>query len=78
MLNSRSSLLRLFTGVATDMNLVFLLLQCLDNVQKVSLPARTAAVSPGGGSAMETMTVLMDLMRCRNLMSGFPLNNILF
>lgn len=27
---------------------------------------------------METMTVLMDLMRCRNLIFGFPLNNILY
>lgn len=59
-------------------NLVSLPLQCLDNVPKVSLPAQTAAVLPGGGSAMETMTVLMDLMRCRNLMFGCPFDNILY
>lgn len=54
------------------MNLIRLLPQCLDNVQKVSLPARTAAVLLGGGSAMGTMTVLMDLMRCRKLIFGCP------
>lgn len=35
---------------------------CLDSAQKVSLPAPMAAVLPGGGSVMGTMTVLMDLM----------------
>lgn len=35
---------------------------CLVSVQKVSLPARMAAVLLGDGSAMEIMTALMDLM----------------
>lgn len=54
------------------MNLASLLLQCLDNVQKASLPARMVAALLEGGNVMETMTVLMDLMRCRNFMFGCP------
>lgn len=47
-------------------NLVFLSLQCLDSVPKVSLPARMVAVLLGGGNVMEIMTALMDQMRCGN------------
>lgn len=57
-----------------NINLFLLFLssyQCHVSALRVSLPAVTAVVLPGGGSVMEIMTVRMDLMRFDlNLLKG--------